>query len=109
FARVLGGRPIVQLGPGEDDHAVVACRNADTVVLQDAIVVVGDGEKVVSEVTVVGDHFLDRMVAVRERGVGVQVAFQNFHVQIISYPAASLPSRANPELSDSSRRGASPK
>src|SRR6266851_7556857 len=60
-----------------------------------SIVVVRYGEEVVPEVAIVGDHFLDRAVAIRERGMGVQVPFQNCHVLVISYPGASLPSRAN--------------
>src|SRR4029453_7962077 len=86
LADVLGQRPVVELDTGQHDEPPIAQREVEPVVLGDAIVVVGDGEEVVPQRAIAGDHLFDGIVAVGERAMRVEIALEEWH-----YAGASIP------------------
>ena len=79
LAHVLRERSVVDFDPRQHQHALVAGRDLEPVVVADAIVVVRDGEEVVTQITIARDDLVDRTASIGERGVGVEIASQKGH------------------------------
>ena len=94
LAHVLRQRLVVQLHAGQDEHAIVARGNIEPVVVEDAVLVVRDGEEVVAQLAVARDHLVDWAAAIGERRVGVEVAFEERHAERAPHPLSEQGRRA---------------
>src|SRR5262245_8852045 len=86
LADVLGQGPIVELDTRQHDEPWITQRDAEPVVLGDAVVMVRDGQEVVPQLAIAGDHLFDGVVAVGERGMRVKIALEEWH-----YAGAAIP------------------
>ena len=78
-SHVLAQRTVVELDAREDDEPIVAGGEPEPVVLVHPVVVVGDGKKVVPEVSIARDDFVDGMPPVGEGRMGVEITLEAGH------------------------------